>query len=77
MGKEISEHVYLNHDIDIAFNRGLETGLAAFDKSLGLLFDNQKLVLDKVKHMLIKDKTLIAMGKSLFIYNRTNSSPSK
>ena len=64
MGKEMPEHIYLKHDIDRAFNWGLETGLAVFEKALGLSFDNQKLILDKVKTMLVKDKTLIAIGKS-------------
>ena len=64
MTKELPEHIYFRNDIDRAFNWGLETGLAVFEKSLGLSFDNQKLVLDKVKRMLAKDKTLIAMGKS-------------
>ena len=63
MTKELPNHIYHKEDIDRAFNWGVQTGLAVFEKSLGMSFDNQKYVLDRVKNMLMEDKAAAVLWK--------------
>ena len=64
MGKEIPEHIYLKNDIDRAFNMGLETGVALFEKTIGMSQESQRTILNRIKDMLIADKTESAMARS-------------
>lgn len=63
MGKEISERIYFKKDIEKAFNMGIHTGLAVFEISMGLSYDNQKLVLDRMKKMLVEEEVETVMRK--------------
>jgi len=63
MKRELPDHIYFKHDIDRAFNWGLETAVDVFEKSLGLSHDNQKLILDKLKDLLSEDKARAVMDK--------------
>ncbi len=63
MSKEIHEHIYLKHDIDKAFNMGVEAAVAAFERTIGLSRDNQRLVLNRIKDMLLEAKAETVMNK--------------
>ena len=63
MNKEIPEHIYFKHDIDKAFDMGMDTALALFEQTIGMSCDKQRLILKKIKNMLIEDKAGILMGK--------------
>ena len=63
MNKEIPEHIYLKDDIDKAFNMGVEAVVSAFEKTIGLSQDKQRLVLNRIKDMLLEAKAETAMSK--------------
>ena len=63
MNKEIPEHIYFKNDIDKAFDMGIDTALAIFEQTIGMSYDNQRLVLQKIKSMLVEDKAGILMSK--------------
>ena len=64
MNKESSEHIYIKKDIDKAFNMGLETAVSVFEKTIGMPQEKQRIVLNKIKEMLIKDKVEVSMRNS-------------
>jgi hypothetical protein len=64
MNKETSEHIYMKKDIDKAFNMGLETAMSVFEETIGMSQEKQRIVLNKIKEMLIKDKVEVAMSSS-------------
>ena len=63
MNKEIPEHIYFKNDIDKAFDMGMDTALAIFEQTIGMSHDNQRLILQKIKNMLMEDKVGIVMNK--------------
>jgi len=64
MNKESSEHIYIKKDIDKAFNMGLETAVSVFEQTIGMPQEKQRIVLNKIKEMLIKDKVEVSMRNS-------------
>lgn len=64
MSKEIPEHIYLKKDIDKAFNMGLQTAMCIFEETLGMSYDKQRFVLNRIKDMLIKENAEVAMINS-------------
>ena len=63
MTEELPEHIYFEKDIYKAFDMGVETGLALFEQTLGLSYDNQKYILSRIKNMLIEDNATAVTGK--------------
>ena len=63
MNKEIPEHIYLKDDIDKAFNMGVEAVVSAFEKTIGLSQDKQRIVLNRIKDMLLETKAETVMNK--------------
>ncbi len=63
MNKDIPEHIYLKDDIDKAFNMGVEAVVSAFEKTIGLSQDKQRLVLIRIKDMLLETKAETVMNQ--------------
>ena len=63
MKEEIPQLIYAEEDIEKAFDMGLQTGLAVFGSSLGLSYESQKLILDKMKDSLIEDRAAVVMNR--------------
>ena len=47
-----------------AFIMGVDTALSVFEKTIGMSYDKQRLVLNSLKNMLIRDKADLFMDRS-------------
>lgn len=56
MRKELAEHIYAKKDIDKAFDMGVDTVLSAFEQTIGMSPDSQRIILNRIKDMLLKNK---------------------
>ena len=62
MNKEIPEHIYYKNDIDKAFNMGMDTALSIFEQTIGMSHENQRILLQRIKNMLMEDRAGIVMN---------------
>lgn len=64
MSKVTSKHIYMKKDIDKAYYMGLETAMSIFEQTIGMSHEKQRIVLNKIKDRLIKEKVEVVMNNS-------------
>lgn len=62
MIKKMTEHIYGKKDIDKAFDMGIDTAVSAFERTIGMSPDSQRLILHQIKDILLKNKAKLRIG---------------